>query len=145
MIILDIVFCLKCHFSKMLTLLFYLSFRYIQENYIRVSRQVGGAKSNVLGQLAQKYVTKHLAFFLPSDWNIAPESSLPNVSHTSDSKETNFDIVVRCIRKLYIRLSYDSPVAKKRKVTASFSSADIGSRIRVSSFEIFGLISSSIS
>ncbi|MDM8516395.1 hypothetical protein QUF76_09365, partial [Desulfobacterales bacterium HSG16] len=69
--------------------------RFAKENYIRVSRQVGGATSNALGQIAQNYVINHLKSSLPSDWFVTRDATLPDVSHTNDSKGTNFDVVVK--------------------------------------------------
>ncbi len=69
--------------------------RFAKENYIRVSRQVGGATANALGQFAQDYVVKHLKASLPPGWSILRDSRLSGVSHTSDAKETNFDVVAK--------------------------------------------------
>lgn len=69
--------------------------RFATENYIRVSRQVGGATSNALGRFAQNYVVKYLKEFLPIEWLVNKESSLPNVSHNTNGKCTNFDVVAK--------------------------------------------------
>lgn len=75
--------------------------RYVRENYIRVSRQVGGATSNALGQLAQDYVVKHLKAHLPSDWSVKRDSTLPNVFHRVDGNGTNFDVVAKSPKEKY--------------------------------------------
>ncbi len=69
--------------------------QFVKENYIRVSRQLGGATSNALGQFAQKYVVEHLKSLLPSDWIVIRDSSLPGVSHNTDGNGTNFDVIVK--------------------------------------------------
>lgn len=67
--------------------------KFVKENYIRVSRQVGGATSNALGQLAQTYVVDGLKAALPPDWTVLKDASMPNVSHTVGGEGTNFDVV----------------------------------------------------
>jgi len=67
--------------------------RFAKENYLRVSRQVGGATSNALGQLAQDYVVNNLKEMLPSGWSVKRDSSIPNVSHSVNGNGTNFDVV----------------------------------------------------
>lgn len=67
--------------------------RFAKENYIRVSRQVGGATSNALGQFAQNYVVEHLKASLPAGWVVVRDSTLSGVSHTTGGSETNFDVV----------------------------------------------------
>ncbi len=69
--------------------------KFAKENYIRVSRQVGGATSNALGQLAQNYVVEHLQEALPSDWTVSRDASLPNVFHSVEGEGTNFDVVAK--------------------------------------------------
>ncbi|CAE6727606.1 hypothetical protein [Candidatus Nitrotoga fabula] len=67
--------------------------KFAKENYIRVSRQVGGATSNALGQLAQDYVVSCLKEMLPPNWIVSKDSSMPNVSHSANGNGTNFDVV----------------------------------------------------
>lgn len=74
---------------------------FAKQNYIRVSRQVGGATSNALGQLAQDYVVKQLKSSLPSGWAVTRDSSMPNVSHSENGAGTNFDVVARSPRNKY--------------------------------------------
>ena len=68
---------------------------FVKENYIRVSRQLGGATSNALGQFAQNYVVEHLKSLLPSNWIVTRDSILPGVSHNTDGNGTNFDVIVK--------------------------------------------------
>lgn len=74
---------------------------FAKENYIRVSRQVGGATSNALGQLAQNYVVEHLKAKLPKNWSIQRDTSMGGVSHSSDGNGTNFDVVVKSAKERY--------------------------------------------
>jgi len=67
--------------------------RFVRENYIRVSRQVGGATSNELGQQVQNYVVTKLKEVLPANWTVHRDSTLPNVAHKEGGDETNFDVV----------------------------------------------------
>ncbi|MBK1693225.1 hypothetical protein CKO09_00515 [Chromatium weissei] len=69
--------------------------QFVKENYIRVSRQVGGATSNALGQLTQDYVVSQLKSLLPSDWTVQKDGCLPNIFHTKEGNKTNFDVVVK--------------------------------------------------
>lgn len=69
--------------------------RFVKESYIRVSRQVGGATSNELGQQAQNYVLARLREALPNGWRVQRDSTLPNVAHKEGGGETNFDVVAQ--------------------------------------------------
>lgn len=69
--------------------------RFVKESYIRVSRQVGGATSNELGQQAQNYVLARLKEVLPKGWLVQRDSTLPNVAHKAGGDETNFDVVAQ--------------------------------------------------
>jgi hypothetical protein len=70
---------------------------FVKERYLWVSRIVAGSKSNNLGQLAQKFVQKHLEDHLQiPDVVIKPNGHLPGITHTdsADKRLTTFDIVV---------------------------------------------------
>lgn len=67
--------------------------RFVKESYIRVSRQVGGATSNELGQQVQNYVLEGLKVALPKGWQVKRDSTLPRVTHKEGGGETTFDIV----------------------------------------------------
>lgn len=75
--------------------------RFVKENYIRVSRQVGGATSNALGQLMQDHVVTLLKSLLPSDWIVQKDGCLPNVFHTKEGNKTNFDVTVKSPHEKY--------------------------------------------
>lgn len=66
--------------------------KFVKQNYIRISRQLGGATSNALGQLAQDFVIDTLRNILPQ-WNFQRNGKLSGVSHTGGKTETTFDIV----------------------------------------------------
>jgi len=71
--------------------------RFIKERYIWVSRITSGAKSNTLGQIAQKFVKDYLDKYLKiSDIKVEQGSHLPGIRHTDDdnNRATSFDIVV---------------------------------------------------
>jgi len=69
--------------------------KFVKENYIRVSRQVGGATSNELGQQVQNYVLTRLVQILPTGWETKRDATLPGVAHKKGGDKTNFDIVAR--------------------------------------------------
>jgi hypothetical protein len=66
---------------------------FVRQSYIRVSRQIGGANSNALGQATQNYVFDVLKDSLPDDWKILNNASIPGVSHNANIKDSTFDIV----------------------------------------------------
>lgn len=66
--------------------------KFVQQNYIRVSKQVAGATANAMGQLAQDFVIEKLQTLLPK-WQFTRNGTLPNVSHTGGDTESTFDIV----------------------------------------------------
>lgn len=65
--------------------------KFVKQNYIRISRQLGGATSNAMGQIAQAYVLEVLHEELPG-WKIGP-GKIPGISHNAGKTETSFDIV----------------------------------------------------
>ncbi|HEX4945170.1 MAG TPA: restriction endonuclease [Blastocatellia bacterium] len=65
--------------------------KFVRQNYIRVSKQVAGASSNAMGQLAQDFVIEKLKAFLPN-WKFVRNGTLPGVSHTGGDTETTFDV-----------------------------------------------------
>lgn len=74
--------------------------QFVKQNYIRISRQLGGATSNALGQLAQDFVIDTLKAKLPK-WNVQRNGKLPGVSHTGGKTETAFDVVAIAPNKKY--------------------------------------------
>jgi hypothetical protein len=72
--------------------------KFIKQRYIYVSRITGGAKSNTLGQIAQKYVTEYIKNKITeSDVLVTTGGRLPNVTHTDEAtgRLTSFDIVIQ--------------------------------------------------
>ena len=65
---------------------------FVTQRYIWVSKITGGATSNSLGQLAQKYVLDYLKERLPDGWNLEKQT----ISDVSQNERTSlaFDIVV---------------------------------------------------
>jgi hypothetical protein len=69
--------------------------QFVRQSYIRISRQLGGADSNALGQHAQKYVLEMLRTFLPHGWELQLNGVLPGVSHNAGKTDSTFDIAVK--------------------------------------------------
>lgn len=70
---------------------------YIKQRYIWVSPITSGAKANMLGQLAQKYVAEYLKQCLgPGGLSVRPGGRVPGVTQTTSQtgRDTAFDIVV---------------------------------------------------
>jgi hypothetical protein len=70
---------------------------FIKQRYIWVSRITGGAQSNNLGQLAQKFVGEYLKENLKlPDIEVYTNGRLPGVTHTdiTTGRLTSFDLVV---------------------------------------------------
>ena len=70
---------------------------FIKQRYIWVSRITGGAQSNNLGQLAQKFVGKYVEENIKlQDIEIQTNGRLPGVTHTdiTTGRLTSFDLVV---------------------------------------------------
>jgi hypothetical protein len=65
---------------------------FVRQNYIRVSRIIGGAKSNSFGQIAQNLVIEWLAPLLKG-WRINRNGHLPGVTHDAGLTETSFDVI----------------------------------------------------
>lgn len=66
--------------------------KFIKQNYIRVSRQIGGANAAQLGKITENVVFNILKRELPN-WTLKRGGKIPGVSHTDDERETSFDIV----------------------------------------------------
>ncbi len=73
--------------------------QFVKQNYIRISRQVGGATSNAMGQMAQSYVLEVLREELPG-WTIKT-GKIPGISHNDGETETSFDVVVKSPDGIY--------------------------------------------
>lgn len=71
--------------------------KFIKQRYIFVSRITGGAQSNKMGQIAQKFVKDYLHENAGiQNIKIKPNGHLPGVSHTDTqtARPTTFDLVV---------------------------------------------------
>ena len=68
--------------------------RYIREKYIHVSRITGGATSNSLGQLAQKYVVQSLSKRLDDTFKVISNGKV-KLSNYEKSQGMPFDVVVK--------------------------------------------------
>jgi len=66
--------------------------QFCRSNYLRVSRQVGGASANALGQVTQTYVAEVLRRKLPAGWMVTTNGSIPGVS-VNGTSATTFDVV----------------------------------------------------
>ena len=67
--------------------------QYVKENYIRVSRIVGGKEATDLGNVAQTYVVNYLSDKLGNNYNVVRDGTIPGV-RLDEEKEATFDIVV---------------------------------------------------
>lgn len=70
---------------------------FVKQRYLWVSRQTGGAKSNLMGHIAQTYVADYLRNNLDVPGiSFYKSSRLPNVSHTDKEtgRNTSFDLVL---------------------------------------------------
>ena len=70
---------------------------FIKQRYIWVSRITGGAKSNTLGHLAQKFVAQYIKDEIGIiGIEVKSDATLPNVTHTDQTtgRLTSFDIIV---------------------------------------------------
>lgn len=67
---------------------------YVRQNYIRVSRIIGGKTASDLGNVAQQYVVKYLAEALGDDYCVKSNGTIPGVTQNEGSTLTNFDVVV---------------------------------------------------
>ena len=75
---------------------------FVSENYLRVSTQIRGERSNALGQIAQRYVISNLQTDLP-DWTIR-SGHIPGISHNEGNTETTFDIVAKSPNGAYFAI-----------------------------------------
>ena len=66
---------------------------YVKQNYIRVSRIVGGKMANDLGNAAQLYAVRYLSEKLGKEYRVVSNGTIPGVQ-LDDDKEATFDIVV---------------------------------------------------
>lgn len=67
--------------------------QYVRENYIRVSRIIGGKTATDLGNVAQVYALNYLSERLGDNYNLINNGTIPGVK-LDDDKDATFDIVV---------------------------------------------------
>jgi len=67
--------------------------KYVKQNYIRVSRIVGGRMATDLGNVAQAYAVKYLSRKLGGNYNVVNAGTIPGVM-MDDDKDATFDIVI---------------------------------------------------
>lgn len=67
--------------------------KYVRQNYIRVSRIVGGKEATDLGNVAQSYAVRYLAEHLGEKYNVVNAGTIPGVK-MDDDKDVTFDIVI---------------------------------------------------
>lgn len=100
---------------------------FVKQNYIRVSRQLSGASSNSLGNLAQEFVRNALLRELPS-WQIG-SGHIPGISHDDGNTETTFDLVVKSPGNIYFAIESSFQVTTnsviERKAGQAKARADI--------------------
>lgn len=76
--------------------------KFIKQRYIWVSRITSGAKSNTLGEIAQRFVKDYLEKHLNiSDIKVEQSGHLPGIRHTDadDNRATSFDLVISKFNK----------------------------------------------
>jgi hypothetical protein len=102
--------------------------KFVKQNYIRVSRQISGATSNKLGQLAQDYVTETLKERLPG-WQFRKNGKIPGISHTKGETEMTFDVVAKSPAGKYfaieVSFQYTTNSVIERKAGQAQARADM--------------------
>lgn len=66
---------------------------YVRQNYIRVSRIIGGKTATDLGNVAQTYAVEYLREHLGENYEVRSNGTIPGVK-LDDEHEATFDIVV---------------------------------------------------
>lgn len=67
---------------------------FVRQNYIRVSRIISGKTASDLGNVAQQYVVKYLAYTLGENYCVKSNGVIPGVTQNDGNTLTNFDVVV---------------------------------------------------
>lgn len=67
---------------------------FVRQNYIRVSRIIGGKTASDLGNVAQQYVVKYLVRALGENYCVRSNGTVPSVTQNDGNTLTNFDVVV---------------------------------------------------
>jgi len=90
---------------------------FVRQRYILVSRIIGGATSNALGNLAQQYVLNFLKNRLPK-WDFS-NKQIPNITHNQRTL-LSFDIVAQspnnnyCAIEVSFQVTTNSVIERKR-------------------------------
>lgn len=67
---------------------------YVRQNYIRVSRIIGGKTASDLGNVAQQYVVRYLSSRLGDNYCVCNNGTVPGVTQNEGQTLTTFDVVV---------------------------------------------------
>ena len=67
---------------------------YVRQNYIRVSRIIGGKLASDLGNVAQQYVVKYLIRALGDNYVVRSNGTIPGVTQNEGATLISFDVVV---------------------------------------------------
>jgi hypothetical protein len=67
---------------------------FVRQNYVKVSRIIGGKTASDLGNVAQQYVVKHLTEALGENYCVRSNGTIPGVTQNDGGTLTSFDIVV---------------------------------------------------
>lgn len=67
--------------------------KFVRQNYIRVSRIVGGKEATDLGNVAQSYAVRYLSEHLGDNYIVTNAGTIPGVK-MDDDKDVTFDIVI---------------------------------------------------
>lgn len=80
---------------------------FVRQNYIKVSRIIGGKTASDLGNVAQQCVVQYLTQALGNNYCVRSNGTIPGVTQNDGGTLTNFDVVVDRIddvrrHKLYV-------------------------------------------
>lgn len=67
---------------------------FVRQNYIRVSRIIGGKTASDLGNVAQQYVVTYLSKALGNNYCVRSNGTIPGVTQNDGNTLTNFDVVI---------------------------------------------------
>lgn len=79
---------------------------FVRQNYIRVSRIIGGKTASDLGNVAQQYVVKYLQNKLGAEYNVKSNGTIPGITQNDGTTLTSFDVVVDRINDTGRRKKY---------------------------------------
>jgi len=67
---------------------------FVRQNYIKVSRIIGGKTASDLGNVAQQYVVNYLTEALGGDYCVRSNGTIPGVTQNDGGTLTSFDVVI---------------------------------------------------